>query len=162
MTVCDTIGIVGESALFAKNSDRSPNEPQVVEYIPAARHSEKNLKTTYVTVEQVPETRALLLSRPVWLWGGEMGVNDRGVAIGNEAVFTKGKYGAEALTGMDMLRLALERAETAKQALETIIALLERYGQGGNCGFDHRFEYDNAFLIINKNELFILNTYDKQ
>jgi len=160
--VCDTIGIVGESALFAKNSDRSPNEPQVVECIPAARHSEKNLKTTYITVEQVPETRALLLSRPVWLWGGEMGVNDRGVAIGNEAVFTKGKYGAEALTGMDLLRLALERAETAKQALETIIALLERYGQGGNCGFDHRFEYDNAFLIMDKTELFVLDTCGRQ
>ena len=163
--MCDTIGIshkIDGSALFAKNSDRSPNEPQVVEYIPAAKHSEKNLQATYIKIEQAPQTHALLLSRPVWMWGGEMGVNDCGVAIGNEAVFTKGEYGAPALTGMDLLRLALERAESAKQALDTIIALLECYGQGGNCGFDHKFEYDNAFLIIDKDALFVLDTVGKQ
>lgn len=163
--MCDTIGISpNESGIarFAKNSDRSPNEPQVVEFFPAANHSEKKLKATYVEIDQAPETHALLLSRPVWMWGGEMGVNDCGVAIGNEAVFTKGKYGAEALTGMDLLRLALERAEDAKQALSTIISLLECYGQGGNCGFDHKFEYDNAFLIIDKNNLFVLDTFGKQ
>lgn len=163
--MCDTIGIshkIDGTAFFAKNSDRSPNEPQVVEFFPAAKPNEKTLKATYIEVEQVQETRAMLLSRPVWMWGGEMGVNDCGVVIGNEAVFTKGKYGAPALTGMDLLRLALERAESAKQALDTVIALLERYGQGGNCGFDHKFEYDNAFLIIDKDDLFVLDTVGKQ
>jgi len=162
--MCDTIGISlsGGSAWFAKNSDRSPNEPQAVEFIPAAQHREATLKATYIEIKQIPETHALLLSRPTWMWGGEMGVNDCGVAIGNEAVFTKGKYGAEALTGMDLLRLALERAGSAKQALDTIITLLERYGQGGNCGYDHKFEYNNAFLIVDKDELFVLDTFGKQ
>lgn len=163
--MCDTIGISpdkGGTAWFAKNSDRSPNEPQVVEFIPAARNNEKTLKATYIEIEQVPETHALLLSRPTWMWGGEMGVNDCGVAVGNEAVFTKGKYGQTALTGMDLLRLALERSDSAKQALDTIIALLERYGQGGNCGFDHKFEYNNAFLILDKDSLFVLDTFGKQ
>ena len=33
--MCDTMGFFHEgSAIFAKNSDRSPNEPQVLEYIP--------------------------------------------------------------------------------------------------------------------------------
>lgn len=163
--MCDTIGIshkIDGTAYFAKNSDRSPNEPQVVEFFPAAKHSEKNLQATYIEIEQVQQTRAMLLSRPVWMWGGEMGVNDCGVVIGNEAIFTKGKYGAQALIGMDLLRLALERAESAKQALDVIIALLDRYGQGGNCGYDHKFEYDNAFLIIDKDNLFVLDTVGKQ
>ena len=162
--MCDTIGITqsGSGAWFAKNSDRSPNEPQVLEFIPAVRHEEKTLKATYIEIEQAAETCSLLLSRPVWLWGGEMGVNEYGVAIGNEAVFTKGPYGPEALTGMDLLRLGLERSHTAAEAADVIISMLERYGQGGNCGYDHRFEYDNSFLIMDRGSLFVLETAGKR
>ena len=91
--MCDTLGrVVNEGlALFAKNSDRSPNEPQVIEYRPARDHREKELRATYLTIEQAPHTYATLLSRPAWMWGAEMGVNEHGVCIGNEAVFTKGR-----------------------------------------------------------------------
>ena len=82
--MCDTMGkLFGNKAIFAKNSDRSPNEPQVVEFFPAAVHEETMVKTTYIEVEQVKETYAFVLSRPTWLWGGEMGVNEHGVCIGN-------------------------------------------------------------------------------
>ena len=120
------------------------------------------MKTTYIEVAQVKETKTFILSRPTWMWGGEMGVNECGVCIGNEAVFTKGKYGATGLTGMDMVRLALERSENANEALECIIGLLETYGQGGNCGFDHKFMYDNSFLIMDRKELYVLETAGKQ
>ena len=161
--MCDTVGkiIPGIGGFFGKNSDRSPNEPQVVEYYPARVCEEATVKTTYIEVAQVKETKAILLSRPVWMWGGEMGVNECGVCIGNEAVFTKGKYGKESLTGMDMVRLALERSETAEKALHCIIELLETYGQGGNCGFDHDFYYDNSFLIMDCKEIYILETAGK-
>ena len=97
--MCDTLGkLFGDRAIFAKNSDRSPNEPQVVEYFLPMVHEEKTVKTTYIEVEQVKETLGLILSRPTWLWGGEMGVNECGVCIGNEAVFTKGKYDDIGLT----------------------------------------------------------------
>jgi len=161
--MCDTMGkLFGNKAIFAKNSDRSPNEPQVVEYFPAMVHEEAMVKTTYIEVEQVKETLSFILSRPTWLWGGEMGVNECGVCIGNEAVFTKGKYDDIGLTGMDMVRLALERSKTAKEALECIIGLLEKYGQGGNCGFDHEFLYDNSFLIMDRTEIYILETAGKE
>ena len=161
--MCDTMGkIFKVGAIFAKNSDRRPNEPQVVEWYPAAVHEENKVKTTYIEVDQVKETKAMILSRPTWLWGGEMGVNECGVCIGNEAVFTKGKYDDIGLTGMDMVRLALERSENAKEALECIIGLLEKYGQGGNCGFDHEFLYDNGFLIMDKSEIYILETSGKE
>ena len=63
-----------------------------------------------------------------------MGANEHGVAIGNEAVFTKVPYDkGPALLGMDLLRLALERAATARQALDVITGLLVEHGQGGNC-----------------------------
>ena len=160
--MCDTIGVrFDHSAIFGKNSDRSPNEPQATEYYPARVCKERELAATYLTIPQARETLAVLLSRPTWMWGAEIGVNEAGVAIGNEAVFTRGGYGKPALTGMDLLRLALERSEDANQAVNVILELLETYGQGGNCGYDHKFYYDNSFLILDAGKLFVLETSQK-
>lgn len=90
-----------------------------------------------------------------------MGANEYGVAIGNEAVFTRVKRGPDALTGMDLLRLALERARTAAEAVDVIIQLLQQYGQGGNCGYGKPFYYDNGFLIADPEKAFILETAGK-
>ena len=160
--MCDTLGFLSAGrGYFAKNSDRSPNEPQVVEFYPAREGLGGELSVTYMTVPRAERTHAVLLSRPAWMWGAEIGVNEHGVCIGNEAVFTKGKYGKTGLTGMDMLRLALERADTAEKAAELLIELLQRHGQGGNCGFDHNFYYDNGFLIMDRQRLFVLETAGK-
>ena len=161
--MCDTLGKLGsEKSFFAKNSDRSPNEVQVLEYHQAKQGLSGTLNCTYITVPQAKETFAVLLSRPSWMWGAEMGINEYGLCIGNEAVFTKGAYGKTGLTGMDMVRLALERCKTAKEALQFLISLLADYGQGGNCGYDHDFFYDNAFLMMDRKELFVLETAGKQ
>ena len=161
--MCDTLGMIRNNrAYFAKNSDRSPNEIQVLEYYPPRTGLSGQVKVTYMSLPQASETHGVLLSRPAWMWGAEMGVNDCGLCIGNEAVFTLGKYGKTGLTGMDMVRLALERCSTASEALAMLISLLEEYGQGGNCGFDHDFYYDNAFLIMDRKELFVLETAGKE
>lgn len=161
--MCDTLGFRTErSSVFAKNSDRSPNEPQVIEFIPAGFPKEQELKATYITIPQVKETHAVLLSRPTWLWGAEIGVNDCGVCIGNEAVWTLGRYGEPSLTGMDLLRLALERSSSAEEALDVVTGLLEQYGQGGNCGYDHDFHYDNSFLVMDREQLFVLETAGRE
>ena len=161
--MCDTLGNVRkERSFFAKNSDRSPNEAQILEYHAATTNLSGSVNCTYITVPQAEKTHAVLLSRPAWMWGAEMGINEFGLCVGNEAVFTKGAYGKTGLTGMDMVRLALERSKTARQALDLLIQLLETYGQGGNCGFDHDFYYDNAFLIMDREELYVLETAGKQ
>ena len=112
---------------------------------------------------QVAHTHAVLLSRPWWLWGAEMGVNEHGVAIGNEAVFTKAEAGDKALLGMDLLRLALERATTAETAVSVMVDLLERYGQGGPCSYERPgFTYDNSFLVVDPGGAFVLETSGSQ
>ena len=59
-------------------------------------------------------TNAVLLGKPYWIWGAEMGANAHGVVIGNEAVFTRVPHEKQpGLIGMDLLRLGLERADTA-------------------------------------------------
>ena len=161
--MCDTLGRIGEKcSFFAKNSDRSPNEIQLLEFHPRKENLSGKVQCTYMEIDQVQQTYAVLLSRPEWMWGAEMGINEFGLCIGNEAVFTKGAYGKIGLTGMDMVRLALERTKTAQEALQLLIRLLETHGQGGNCGYDHDFYYDNAFLIMDCRELYVLETAGKQ
>ncbi|XP_066089991.1 secernin-3 isoform X2 [Saccopteryx bilineata] len=167
---CDTFvalppATVGNRIIFGKNSDRLCDEVQEVVYFPAAVHNDLrgHLKCTYIEIDQVPETYAVVLSRPAWLWGAEMGANEHGVCIGNEAVWGREEVlDEEALLGMDLVRLGLERADTAEKALDVIVDLLEKHGQGGNCAEGGmEFSYHNSFLIVDRNEAWILETAGK-
>jgi len=159
--MCDTIVVVNpDGVLFAKNSDRDANESQFPEWVPAADHpSGATVQCTYLEIPQVSHTHAVLISRPFWMWGAEIGSNEYGVTIGNEAVFTDEPYADTGLTGMDILRLALERSTTADQAVDVIVGLLVRYGQGGGCGYEDRsFTYHNSFIIADRRGAVILET----
>jgi secernin len=111
-------------------------------------------------VPQSEHTRGVLLSRPWWLWGAEMGANDAGVVIGNEAVFTTDDDEPEpGLIGMDLLRLALERAGDRHDAVGVIVDLLERHGQGGACSATRAgFRYDNSFIVADPGGAIVLET----
>ena len=165
--MCDTMCVMSGYSdcgltYFAKNSDRSPNEPLLTLRFPAAYHEPgTTLRCTYIDIPQALQTREIIICKPSWIWGAEMGVNDARVAIGNEAVFTRARRGEPSLIGMDLLRLALERAGTAASAVDIMIELLERYGQGGNCGFDSKFYYDNSFLVCDPEEAYVLETSGK-
>lgn len=165
--MCDTmVSLTDDGVLFAKNSDRDPNEAQVLRWYDAQQHEPgSTLRCTWSVIPQVAETRRVLLSQPWWMWGAEMGANDAGVVIGNEAVFTRGakdprdKDAPSPLLGMDLVRLGLERASTAHEAVGVIVALLEEHGQGGSCSHEHpRFTYDNSFLVADANGAVVLET----
>lgn len=159
--MCDSLVALGEDAvLFAKNSDREPGEEQVVEHHERARHAAgARLATTYLTLDQARTTHETVLSRPRWMWGAEMGANEHGLAIGNEAVFTRVPVDAIGLTGMDLVRLALERCASADEALELITWMIDRHGQGGAAGYrNKRFRYHNAFLIADPTGAWVLET----
>lgn len=167
--MCDTAVALGNSTLdgkvyFAKNSDRDPNEAQFIEVVSGKDCSDgEKVRCTYIEIPQVNRTHTILISRPYWMWGAEMGTNEFGVTIGNEAVFTKLKAGKEpGLIGMDFLRLALERSRNAEEAMRVIVALLEEYGQSGNCSLEHNLFYHNSFLIADRNTAWVLETADKQ
>lgn len=162
--MCDTMVAPGSvtadgSVIFAKNSDRQPNEPLITVRVPRKRYpTGARLKCTCMEVDQADETFEAVLLKPSWMWGAEMGFNEFGLNIGNEAVFTREKYGEPRLLGMDMLRIALERCRTSHEALDTLIDLLERYGQGGNCGYQKKFTYHNSFLIADPHSAWLLET----
>lgn len=163
--MCDTFVALSNatrdgSVIFGKNSDRHPNEGHEVIILPHAEHPQgAQVQCTYISVPQVKETNAVLLAKPFWIWGGEMGANEHGVVIGNEAVFTKVPYDkSPGLIGMDFIRLALERGSTASEALDIMIELLEVYGQGGNAMFGHQMYYHNGFLIADPQEAWVFET----
>lgn len=165
--MCDILVAAPEAtkegiALFAKNSDREPNEAQVLEFIPRTKHEEERVRLTYVDFPQVEETHAVILSRPWWMWGAEMGVNEFEVAIGNTAVFTKVKVPEKGITGMDMIRLALERTKSAREALKFITGIVEQGLQGGNGSKSHRLYYFSSFIIADPKEAWVLETVGKE
>ncbi|PWI47330.1 peptidase C69 [Candidatus Heimdallarchaeota archaeon B3_Heim] len=165
--MCDTFVALSQattdgSVIFGKNSDRPYSEIQNITYYPHDEHKETEIQCTYIKIPQVEETNAVLLSQPYWMFGAEMGANEHGVVIGNEAVWTREPLGPPALLGMDLLRLALERSQTASNALETIVELLERYGQGGACAEnDSSLNYHNSFLLADRSEAWVLETAGK-
>ena len=99
-------------------------------------------------------------SRPAWMWGVEHGVNVAGVAAGNATIYTTldPRGVPDGLTGMDLVRLALERGSTASDAVEVIGTLLERHGQGGtgHDGVDR--PYWSSFLIADAVRAFVVET----
>ncbi len=157
--MCDTLCILSpEGTLFAKSSDRPAGELQ----LPAAfdaRPPGGRLRTQYLEIED-EGAAPVLLSRPDWLWGAEHGVNGHGVAIGNEKVDTVSGVSTAppALIGMDLVRLGLERAGSAEAALEVMVDLLGRHGQGGMA--DRTFEqaYDSSFLVADASTAWVLET----
>jgi secernin len=167
--MCDTLVALKNSTsdgsvIVAKNSDREPNEGHGLLFFPRQKHdpSKEKVKCTYLEIPQVEETCAVVLSAPHWMFGCEMGANEYGVAIGNEAVFTKEPERDTGLLGMDMMRIALERSKTATEALETVVSLLGTYGQGGICGFeDKKMRYHNSYLIADLSEAWALETADR-
>lgn len=154
------------TVIFGKNSDRPQHEVQEVVLIKGGTRDQK-LKCTYITIDEVSPVNTVILSKPTWMWGAEMGANDKNVVIGNEAVWTKNNEGEgdarqKRLLGMDLVRLGLERADTAEAALDTITSLLEKYGQGGPCSkHDDSHFYHNSFLIADPKEAWVLETSGK-
>jgi hypothetical protein len=145
--------------LFAKNSDRPPQEKQVVE-----RHDgrvETSTITTYRTIDpHAGPTIPFVASRPEWMWGVEHGVNAAGVAIGNATIYTTldPRGSAPGLTGMDLVRLGLERAASAAEAVEVMTRLLERHGQGGSGHAGADRPYWSSFLVADPASAFVVET----
>lgn len=160
--MCDTLCLVlADRTLFAKNSDRLPTEVQLIEPF-APRPGGDTVTTQYLTLPD-PGATAVLGSRPSWLWGFEHGVSDRRLAVGNERVWTHRDPAASppALIGMDLVRLALERAGSAEEAVTVVGSLLEAHGQGGPATEPGGEPYHSSFLLADPTGAWIMETSDR-
>ncbi|XP_044726887.1 secernin-3 isoform X2 [Chrysoperla carnea] len=167
---CDTFVVLPPltkyGVVFGKNSDRPQGEIQEVVYFPATQRDGK-IKCTYIEIDSEGPSQAVILSKPGWMWGAEMGANESSVVIGNEAIWTRDTNKefdpvVKRLLGMDLVRLGLEYGKTAEDACNVIVKLLEKYGQGGPCSQnDPNFGYHNSFLIADPTCAWVLETIGK-
>ena len=154
--VCDTVVVVPADGpvWFAKNSNREPSEAQFLEC-----HDGLELGAAPEGLPDASGSTGLLLSRPAWMWGAEMGVNEHGLAIGNELVFTRLPVPKAGYSGMDFQRVALTNCRTADDALEQLIELTERFTQGGGMGHRNRsFRYHSSFAIADATTAWLFET----
>ncbi|HRP05212.1 MAG TPA: C69 family dipeptidase [Opitutaceae bacterium] len=136
------------SVIMGKNSDRKVTEAQPLMY--HARHHYQEgevVKLTKVSLPQATETYEHIGSRPSWTWGYEHGLNEWGVAIGNEAVKSRVPAVSNALIGMDLIRLGLERGKTAYEAMHVMISHL-----------DPKKVANNSFIIADPQTAWVLET----
>jgi secernin len=145
---------------FAKNSNRGNEECQQFASFPHQKHpAGAKVKCTWLAIPQVAETYAVRGGQPYWGFGFEQGMNEYGVTIGNVASYYRHlnpKGTKNGLTGMDILRLALERSKTAVEAVHIMIDLNRKYGNWGATHTDGTGAYNNSYAIADPNEVWIL------
>ena len=163
--MCDVVGalapVTAEGAtIWAKNSDRPPSETQVLEWL-APHRDEPTVRATHIEIEGARAgTIGVVGSRPAWGWGLEHGVNQAGVAVGNLSVFTTldPRTFPPALTGMDLVRLALERGSSAREAIAVIGDAIDRYGQGGSGHHLAAHPYWSSFVVSDAEAIWVVDT----
>lgn len=156
--MCDCFYLpTSRGAFFGKNSDRHATEPQALRLVPRRRPS-PSVSFGGKSFELPDAGHALALSCPCWMPGAEMGLNGAGVAIGNEAVFSRFKAAPDGVLGMDFVRAALSASSSAHEALDSLISLTERYSQGGNGAYKGRLVYSNSYLVVGPDGAYVLET----
>src|SRR5437879_785618 len=131
--------------LFGHNSGRpGPECQRLLRTIGRTYTLGEKVSTGTVELPQARCTHTVLGSQAADMWGYYHGINEMNVAIGCTHPRTRLDACSVGLLATDLVRLALERASGAMQALDLLTDLLARHGQatglpGGGA--------DGAFLI---------------
>jgi len=179
---CDTWVVMPDASanglmMMAKTSDVAYYEAEPFMRWEGGKHEPGGMiDLQYQKIPQVERTYTTLGSSQFWIWGCEQGINEYGVSIGNEAVLTKewrenlnkmqkGEKVERGILGMNLVRLGLERGQTAREALDAMTPLIEKYGQWGSgiAGYsDVDGSFDNSYIIADGTEAWILETAGHQ
>jgi dipeptidase len=163
--MCDTFVALSsvtlnKNVLFAKSADCEVNEANAIVRIPRRKHVKgEALRITHLVIPQAEETYEVFLTKAFWTYGCEIGVNEYGLAMGEEAVFTTEMTEEnDGIIGPDLMRLGLERGRNCQEAITLMTGLLEKYGQGGSAELKGNSHFDSSFLMADTREAYILET----
>ena len=140
--MCDTMVAMSDVSrdgriYFAKNSDRQPNEPHIMIQVPRRKYpAGTKVRCTYIEIEQVEETYAVMLLKPSWIWGCEMGCNEFGLNIGNEAVLPVRNMNPPA-NRYGFNKTGLGAVPFQSRGFRTYHRTAGSVWTGGNCGYEN-------------------------
>jgi len=119
--------------IIAKNRDLGAKSLNAVYLHEHRVPAEKKFKAAYIDIPQVKETCKFIGIKSVGRWGFGMGINEYQVTIGDNDMASMDDLGyLKGLHDNDYIRLALERAKTAREAVTVIGNLTEEFGQSWN------------------------------
>jgi len=137
-------------SILGQNNRHTIDERQTLRRFAARTFAaDEVLRCPSLSLPQVRQTAAILGSQTVDEWGFTNGLNEHRLAIGT-ASWRSRIASANGVLGSDLVRLALERCATARQARDLIADQINRHGQTTSKG------QDNVFLIADPGEAFVL------
>jgi secernin len=166
--MCDTFVALGSatvdgSVLLAKNADTEVNEAQHLVRFPARDYGEGAMvRLSHITIPQARRTHEVILNKSFWTWGAEIGFNEHGVAVGNEAVYSNQAPDRDGVMIIDLLRLVLERAHDCEEATRVVAWAIETFGQGGNCELRGNSHFDGSLLVADREGAVVIETAGRE
>uniref|UniRef100_A0A914UK51 Dipeptidase n=1 Tax=Plectus sambesii TaxID=2011161 RepID=A0A914UK51_9BILA len=161
-----TLNTLG-GTIVGKNAHLPSADVMEVIFTAATDQDAKTLQQcSLVSVPQVAKTLATVLNKAAWCWGAEMGANERSVFAACVAISSKlqaSKGDVDALLPCDLVRLALERGMTAKEAVVVVGKLVEEVGLGGPLSESNPQlkNADAGLVIADRDEAWIMEAVGK-
>ncbi len=124
----------GKGALIAKNRDLGAHTISEVALEEAREYEDSAVyRAAYIDIPQVKKTYRFVGSRSAGRWGYGMGINENQVIVADNDAPTRDALSfTQGLHDNDYVRLVLERAGTAREGVEILTKLTEKYGQAWN------------------------------
>jgi dipeptidase len=124
----------GAGSIISKNRDLGPNTISEVAKEEGREHASTELyKAAYIDIPQASRTYSFVGSRSAGRWGYGMGINEFQVIVADNDAPTRDELAfSDGLHDNDYVRLILERARTAREGVEILTKLTEKYGQAWN------------------------------
>jgi hypothetical protein len=157
---CDSVLALGGATidgctLFGQNNSWPALQFQPLCLSPRRSHaSGEKVATQFLELPQAREVYSVLGSQRAGLWGYDCGFNDQRVAAGCARLRSALICPRPGLLGPDLVRLILERCHTARQAVDLLTGLIERYGQGAFPGCSPSVDLDHAFIVADPFEAY--------
>jgi dipeptidase len=124
----------GAGSIISKNRDLGPNTISEVAKENGGDHASTEIyKAAYIDIPQASHTYSFVGSRSAGRWGYGMGINEFQVIVSDNDAPTRDELTfANGLHDNDYVRLVLERAKTAREGVQILTKLTEKYGQAWN------------------------------